>query len=72
MSQASRLSRTKEELPYRIELWDADRSDNVERILARALNEQLARAIFKAAKEEHPERRLTLAKGKQIIDNFSA
>jgi hypothetical protein len=60
-----------EELPYRIELWHADRPDAVEQVLARALDAQLAREIFKAAKNEHPERRITLSKGNRIIANSS-
>jgi hypothetical protein len=59
-------SRPPEELPYRIELWNAGRGA-VERVLARAVNAQLARAIFQAAKGEHPERRITLRKGNRIV-----
>jgi hypothetical protein len=68
-----RLSRTEapvrreEELPYRIELWDAADHTAVERVLARAVSAQLARAIFKAAQSEHPDRRVTLCRGTRII-----
>jgi hypothetical protein len=55
-----------EPLPYRIELWDAV-DDCVERVLARAFNAPLARAIFKAARSEHPERRITLRRGKRVV-----
>jgi hypothetical protein len=58
-----------EELPYLIELWHAERRDDVELLLGRALNAALARAIFKAAMSEHPERRITLRKGRQIIED---
>src|SRR6185369_17166645 len=51
-----------EDLPYRIELWHATR-DEVERVLARAASAGLARAIFKAAQGEYPQRRITLTKG---------
>jgi hypothetical protein len=61
-----------EELPYRIELWLADSTESVERVLARALDVQLARAIFKAAQAEHPERRVTLRKGSRIIADSSS
>ena len=67
MPRTGTPSRSKEELPYRVELWHADGRDDVEQVLARALNAQLAREIFKAAKGEHPERRITLRKGNQII-----
>jgi hypothetical protein len=56
-----------EELPYRVELWHDGVGDTVERVLARALNAQLARAIFAAATGEHPNRRITLRKGRRVI-----
>jgi hypothetical protein len=61
-----------EDLPYFVELWrDGDHSA-VERLLGRALNAQLARAIFKAAKGEHPERRITLRKANRIIEDTTS
>jgi hypothetical protein len=65
-------SRSTEELPYRVELWVADRAEIVERVLARAVSLQLARAIFKAAQGEYPERRITLRKGTRIVADSSA
>ena len=56
-----------EELPYRVELWHDGGGDAVERVLARALNPKLARAIFAAAKGEHPNRRITLRRGSRVI-----
>jgi hypothetical protein len=56
-----------DELPYRVELWRDGVGEAVERVLARALNVQLARAIFNAARGEHPERRITVRKGTRII-----
>jgi hypothetical protein len=56
-----------EQLPYRVELWHDGVGDVVERVLARALNAQLARAIFKAAAGEHPNRRITLRRGTRVI-----
>jgi hypothetical protein len=60
-----------EELPFRVELWHDGVGDTVERVLARALNAQLARAIFKAATGEHPNRRITLRRGSRIIADSS-
>jgi hypothetical protein len=54
-------------LPYRIELWDAVNHDCVEQVLARAFSASLARAIFKAARTEHPDRRITLRRGKRVV-----
>jgi hypothetical protein len=59
-------STKKTKLPYSIELWDAQRKD-VERVLARAVSAPLARAIYSAALEEHPERRITLCRGARVI-----
>jgi hypothetical protein len=55
-----------EELPYSIELWAGD-GRLPERVLARAFNSVLARAIFKAAQSEHPERRIVLRRGARTI-----
>jgi hypothetical protein len=71
MARSDASSRPLEELPYLIELWHAERRDEVELLLARALNAELARAIFKAAVSEHPERRITLRRdGSMIADSF--
>ncbi len=56
-----------EELPYLVELWHEKGGDKVERILGRAVNAQLARAIFKAAMDEHPNRRITLRSANRVI-----
>jgi hypothetical protein len=56
-----------ERLPYCVELWDAQNHDATERVLARAANASLAHAVFKAAQDEHPERRITLRRGARII-----
>jgi len=58
-----------EELPYTVELWQMD--DVIERVLARAANALLARAIFKAAQDEHPGRRITLRRGSHIVADSS-
>jgi hypothetical protein len=55
-----------DELPYCVELWQAD-VDKVERVLARALSVQLARAIYTAALTEFPQRRITLRRGSEVI-----
>lgn len=57
-----------EELSYAVELWSSDRT-GVEKILARAFKISLARAIFFAALEENPERRIVLRHGERIIED---
>jgi hypothetical protein len=58
------LSRPPEDLPYRVELGRAEGAGGSS---ACSLNMQLARAIFKAAQSEHPERRITLRKSNRIV-----
>lgn len=72
MSATVILPEALEELPYRVELWHVDGTDTVERVLARALNLHLAHAIFKAATEEHPQRRITLREGAHVIADTSS
>ena len=55
-----------EKLPYRVELWNGNGTE-VERTIARAINNSLARAIFKAAVNELPGRRVTLNKADRLI-----
>ena len=56
-----------EALPFSIELWEEARGEAVERVLARAQNAPLARAIFKAVVTEHPGRRITLRSGARLL-----
>jgi hypothetical protein len=57
-----------DELPYFVELWEPERR-RVERVLARALTAQLARAIFNTAQKEFPGRRLTLRHGAETLSD---
>jgi|RhiMethySRZTD1v2_1073278.scaffolds.fasta_scaffold702260_3 hypothetical protein len=72
MARSDASSHSLEELPYLIELWHAERRDEVESVLARALNAELARAIFNAAASERPERRITLRRDSNIIADSSS
>jgi hypothetical protein len=67
MSPTDAPSHPQDELPYSIELWHAEDPNAVERVLARASSAQLAHAIFTAARNEHPERRITLQKGSRVV-----
>jgi hypothetical protein len=69
MSKIGRISdpaAQAEKLPYSIELWD-EQGRSLQRVLARALSAVLARAIFKAAQKEHPERRILVRRGSRTI-----
>jgi hypothetical protein len=57
-----------ESLSYWIELWES-KGNSVERVLARAFNAELARVIFKAARTEHPDRRITLRRGAKVLSD---
>ena len=70
MSRTGARSRPQETLPYRIELWEND--GDGKRLLARAVNAQLARAIFVAAIAEQPDARITLCRGTSIIADSQA
>ena len=69
MAKVERLSVAStqaERPPYSVELWD--RTGNaLERVLARAIDVQLARAIFHAARKEHPDARILLRRGARTI-----
>jgi len=67
MSTPESLSPPPEDLTYRVELWRDGGREGVERILARAASVQLAHAIFHAARQEHPQRRVTLSQGQKIL-----
>lgn len=54
-------------LVYAIELWTND-GDAFEQVLARAGSLTLARAIFAAAKQEHPGRHIILRHGDRELD----
>ena len=56
----------KEDLPFAVEVWD-ERNAAVERVIARASNQQLARAIFGSAQKEYPDRRITLRCGSDTL-----
>jgi hypothetical protein len=53
-------------LPYTVELWNLPRTEP-ERILARAANLTIARAIFITAQGEHLGRRVVLRRGGEVI-----
>ena len=59
-------------LPYRIELWGDQGETGIERVIARAFNAPLARAIFQAARNEHPDRRITLRRNGRVIADSAA
>jgi hypothetical protein len=63
-----------EDLPFRIELWRDGDGDGrgIERVVARAASAELAHAIFRAVRSEHPERRIILREGDRIVADSRA
>jgi hypothetical protein len=55
-----------QDLPFAVELWD-ELNAAIERVIARASNQQLARAIFDSARKEYPERRVTVRRGSEML-----
>lgn len=55
-----------DQLPYRIELC-GESENEPERVLALALDANLARAIFRAAQKEYPKRRILLRRGGRVL-----
>ena len=51
-------------LPYRVEMWN---EGEFERVLALAAQATLARAIYTAAIDDHPDRLIVLARGGKIL-----
>jgi hypothetical protein len=56
-----------ENLSYRVELRRAGKSEDVERVLGLAMSASLAQAMFKAARDEYPDRRIVVLRGRRAI-----
>ena len=69
---SSRVSRfdqptaPREELPYKVELWDAKKV-SVEQVLAVTANGSIGYAAYYAAAREHPDRYVTLRHKNRIV-----
>jgi hypothetical protein len=61
----------KEDLPYKVELWDA-RGTSVEVILAVTASPSIGYAAFFAATREHPDRHITLRHKNSIVSRWAA
>ncbi len=60
----------RDELPYKVELWDTTRS-SVEQVLAVTANGSIGYAAFFAATREHPERYITLRHKNSIVSRWN-
>jgi hypothetical protein len=65
-----RGSAAREDLPYRVELWD-EAKKGVELVLAVTANGSIGYAAFYAATREHPKRYITLRHKQSIVSRWN-
>jgi hypothetical protein len=61
----------REDLPYRVELWDESRA-SVEQVLAITANGSIGYAAYYAATREFPHRYITLRHKNRIVSRWNA
>ena len=59
-----------EDLPYKVELWDA-RGASVEVVLAVTASASIGYAAFFAATREHPDRHITLRHKNNVVSRWA-
>lgn len=59
-----------EELPYKVELWDADRQSVVQ-VLAVTANASIGYAAYFAATREYPDRYITLRHKNRVVSSWN-
>ena len=60
-----------DDLPYRVELWNADKT-SVEQVLAVTASASIGQAAFYAAAREYAERYVTLRHRQAVINRWNA
>jgi hypothetical protein len=66
-----RLTAGREDLPYKVELWD-EAKQNVEQVLAVTASGSIGYAAFYAATREYPHRYITLRHKNSIVSRWNA
>jgi hypothetical protein len=66
-----RLTSGREDLPYKVELWDQARQ-SVEQVLAVTASGSIGYAAFYAATREYPNRYITLRHKNSIVSRWNA
>ena len=66
-----RMASGREDLPYKVELWDAARQ-SVEQVLAVTASGSIGYAAFYAATREYPDRYITLRHKNSIVSRWNA
>jgi len=70
LARFDKASSGREDLPYRIELWD-EAKRSVEQVLAVTANGSIGYAAFYAATREHPGRYVTLRHKNSIVSRWN-
>lgn len=65
-----RLTSAREDLPYRVELWDEAKA-SVEQVLAVTANSSIGYAAYYAATREYPYRYITLRHKNSIVTRWN-
>ena len=60
-----------DDLPYRVELWNADRG-SVEQVLAVTAHSSIGYAAYHAATREYPDRYVTLSHRNRVLSRWNA
>src|SRR5689334_15953382 len=68
---SNRTAPRREDLPYKVELWDEGRN-SVEQVLAVTANGSIGYAAYYAATREYPSRYITLRHENRIVSRWNA
>ena len=68
---AARGTAPRDDLPYKVELWDEDRT-SVELVLAVTAHSSIGYAAYHAAMREYPDRYLTLSHRNRVLSRWNA
>jgi len=69
-ARSSRATAEREDLPYKVELWNEARTA-VEQVLAVTANGSIGYAAYYAATREHPDRYVTLRHKNRIVSRWN-
>lgn len=67
----SRETAPRDDLPYKVELWDAERT-SVEQVLAVTAHSSIGYAAYHAATREYPDRYVTLSHRNRVLSRWNA
>ena len=70
VSRLGRMAGRREDLPYKVELWD-EAKQNVEQVLAVTANGSIGYADYYASTREYPDRYVTLRHKNSVINRWN-